>query len=81
MTMILSALCTVESRWAMTIDVRPFNNELSASCTSFSLSVSSAEVASSRISISGFFSTARAIDNRCRWPPDSFMPRSPMLVW
>ena len=75
-----SALRIVDSRWAMTIDVRPTSSLFSASCTSFSLSVSRAEVASSRIRMSGFFSTARAIERRWRCPPESFEPRSPMLV-
>ena len=65
-TMILSALWMVERRWAITIEVRPCNRELSASWTSFSLSVSRAEVASSRIRISGFLSTARAMLRRWR---------------
>jgi hypothetical protein len=36
-----------------------------ATCTNFSLSVSKAEVASSKIIIGGFFKTALAIDKRC----------------
>jgi len=32
------------------------------------------------IRIGGSFNSARAIDNRCRSPPDSMRPRSPALV-
>ncbi|MNE93170.1 hypothetical protein D3C80_1909830 [compost metagenome] len=45
-----------------------------------SVSVSSAEVASSRIRIGGFFRNIRAMARRCFCPPDSFTPRSPMMV-
>jgi hypothetical protein len=38
---------------------------------------SSAEVASSKTRIGGFFSSARAIATRCFSPPESFRPRSP----
>ena len=34
-------------------------------------------MASSRIRIGGSFRTARAIAIRCRWPPESAIPRSP----
>ena len=43
-------------------------------------SVSSAEVASSRIRIGASLRIARAIAMRWRWPPDSRMPRSPTTV-
>ncbi len=42
-----------------------------------STSGSTAEVASSRISSRGRRTRARASDSRCRWPPDSVVPRSP----
>lgn len=45
----------VESRCAMTKVVRPFASFSIDSCTIFSLSLSSAEVASSKIRIAGFF--------------------------
>ena len=38
------------------------------------------DVASSRIKIRGFASTARAIERRCRCPPLSLTPRSPITV-
>ena len=61
--------------------VRPFISVSSAACTSLSLSVSSALVASSRIRILGSLSRARAMLSRCRWPPERFTPRSPRTVW
>ena len=51
-----------------------------ASCTTFSLSVSRAEVASSSRRILGLRTKARAIATRCFWPPDSCAPRSPTRV-
>ena len=77
-TTIASARRTVDSRCAITNDVRLRIRLASASCTSRSDSASSAEVASSRIRIGEFLSSARAIASRCRWPPDSRWPRSPM---
>lgn len=47
----------------------------------FSLRLSSAEVASSKINIGAFFRIARAIAIRWRSPPESTTPRSPTLVW
>mmetsp|Transcript_209 Transcript_209/g.280 ORF Transcript_209/g.280 Transcript_209/m.280 type:complete len:87 (-) Transcript_209:2109-2369(-) len=51
-----------------------------ACCTLCSLSASSAEVASSRITIGGSFSIARAIATLCFCPPESCIPRSPTRV-
>ncbi len=45
-----------------------------------SVSVSTAERASSRIRILGLRKTARARAVRCFWPPESVMPRSPTMV-
>ena len=45
-----------------------------------SVTTSSALVASSRIRIGGFFSSARAMERRCRSPPESVAPRSPTWV-
>ena len=70
----------VEMRWAITITVRPDIRFPSAFCTSISDSVSRCEVASSRIRIGEFFRIARAIASRCRCPPDSLTPRSPIMV-
>ena len=46
----------------------------------FSLSESSADVASSSNSIFGFRSSARAIATRCFWPPESWPPLAPTYV-
>ena len=43
-------------------------------------SVSKCEVASSRIKMGALLRRARAIASRCRCPPDSLVPRSPMMV-
>ena len=79
--MIASARRTVDRRCAITNDVRFIINVASACWTSRSDSLSSAEVASSRIRSGEFLSSARAIASRCRWPPDSRWPRSPIVVW
>lgn len=47
----------------------------------FSLSVSSADVASSNKSTLGFLTRARAIAMRCFCPPDNWVPFEPTLVW
>lgn len=59
-------LLTVDWRCAMTRTVREATTLSMASDTSRSDSASRADVASSRIKIGGFFSTARAIATRCR---------------
>lgn len=46
----------------------------------FSLSVSKAEVASSRSSTFGLRRMALAMATRCFWPPDSWVPLSPAWV-
>ena len=70
----------VESRWAMTMVVRPRINGCNAACTYRSLSVSNDEVASSRIRIRGWCRITRAMDSRCLSPPESRKPRSPTTV-
>ncbi len=70
----------VDSRCAITIVVRPCISSSSAAWISRSDSVSSAEVASSRIRIGASFRIARAIAIRWRWPPESRIPRSPTTV-
>ena len=57
-------LLTVDWRCAMTSTVREATTLSMASDTRRSDSASSAEVASSKIKIGGFFSTARAIATR-----------------
>src|SRR5262249_3163221 len=69
---------TVVIRWAITNTVRPDIRFCSAACTRASDSLSSAEVASSRIRMGAFFSKARAIEMRWRSPPESRKPFSPM---
>jgi hypothetical protein len=51
-----------------------------ASITAFSVWLSSALVASSRINNFGLWYNARAIPIRCLCPPDNLMPRSPIIV-
>ena len=79
-TTMRSARCTVARRCAMTSVVRSCIAASSAACTMRSLSASSALVASSSSSSGGFFSIARAIAMRWRWPPDRRTPRSPRKV-
>mmetsp|Transcript_36330 Transcript_36330/g.85236 ORF Transcript_36330/g.85236 Transcript_36330/m.85236 type:complete len:145 (-) Transcript_36330:1436-1870(-) len=64
----------------MTRVVRPTEALSSASCTTPSLSESSALVASSSRRILGFRTSARAIAMRCFCPPDSCAPLSPQNV-
>ena len=80
MTLITSALTMVDSRCAIAIVVRDPISASSAFCTSRSLAVSSADVASSRIRIRGSCSSTRAMASRCFSPPDSRYPRSPTTV-
>jgi hypothetical protein len=79
-TRISSASTTVERRWAMIRLVRLLAISSSSAWIAFSVLVSSAEVASSRMRMAGFFSRVRAIATRCFSPPDSFSPRSPTTV-
>ena len=80
MTTMRLARSMVESRCATTSVVRPAISASSPCWTFLSLSVSSALVASSRIRIGAFLSSARAIATRWRWPPDSITPFSPTIV-
>jgi hypothetical protein len=64
----------------MTMVVRPRMSASSAAWTARSLSVSRAEVASSRSSTGASLRIARAIAMRWRWPPESFAPFSPISV-
>src|SRR4029079_19057484 len=67
----LSASSTVEARWATTSPVVEARTRWSASSTSFSVWMSSAERVSSSTSTFGWARTARARARRWRWPPDS----------
>ncbi|THU58254.1 hypothetical protein C4D60_Mb03t12230 [Musa balbisiana] len=71
--MVLSLLLT-------TTLVLPAITLSNAPCTTFSDWLSSALVASSSSSMTGFFSTALAIAIRCFCPPDSCTPLSPQNV-
>ena len=79
-TRMTSASRTVDSRWAMTRDVRPSRARARASWTAASDSESRCAVASSRITTDGAFSRSLAIASRCFSPPDSRYPRSPTTV-
>ena len=79
--MITSLRWIVDSLWAMLMVVLLLASSVpSAWLTSVSDSASSADVASSRIRMSGFLSRARAIAIRCFWPPESCVPRLPTWV-
>ena len=60
--------------------VRPFITSRSASLILASVVASTEAVASSRIRMRGFMSSARAMAIRCRWPPERVRPRSPTRV-
>jgi len=79
-TNMTSALWIVESRWATAIVVRPRIALSRVAWTNFSLSVSSALVASSRRRILGLRISARAIASRCFWPPLRSTPLEPTEV-
>ena len=79
-TRICSARRMVESRCAITNVVRPRMRWASPSWMSASDSESRLEVASSRIRMRGSARIARAMETRCRWPPESLTPRSPTTV-
>mmetsp|Transcript_6524 Transcript_6524/g.13497 ORF Transcript_6524/g.13497 Transcript_6524/m.13497 type:complete len:151 (-) Transcript_6524:1276-1728(-) len=79
-TIMLSALRIVPNRCAMTSTVRWEPSRSRASCTLLSVSVSNAEVASSKRTNGGSFNKQRAIAARCFSPPLSLSPRSPTTV-
>ena len=76
----MSELIIVESLWAIVIVVWLADTSSSDNRISFSVSLSRAEVASSKTRIRGFFSIVRAIAIRCFSPPDNLSPRSPTFV-
>ena len=78
--MMRSACSTVDSRCAMMKVVRLRTSCASAAWMWRSASVSSAEVASSRMRMGASFSSARAMAMRWRCPPESSTPRSPTIV-
>ena len=76
----VSAERMVDSRWAMTMEVRPSISVRMASWMSSSVSVSIDDVASSRISTGGLNASARANESSCFSPTESPAPRSPRGV-
>ena len=80
MTRIRSASRMVESRCAITNDVRSERSAAIACWSSSSVRVSTEEVASSRISSAGSERKARAIVTSWRSPADRFEPSSSMTV-
>ena len=70
----------MDKRCAIAITVLPFFKVLIDLCIAASVSLSTAEVASSKINISGFFSIALAIEILCFSPPDKRIPFSPIIV-
>ena len=72
------ALRTVDRRCAMMMLVRPLESSSRLAWIRYSVTESSALVASSRIRIGGFLRNTRAMDRRCFCPPESITPRSPM---
>ena len=81
MTMMQSALRTVESLCATTSDVRPSIMRSNASCTCSSVRVSMELVASSRSSTAGSHIITRAMHSSWRCPCERAPPPSPTSVW
>mmetsp|Transcript_15379 Transcript_15379/g.41472 ORF Transcript_15379/g.41472 Transcript_15379/m.41472 type:complete len:90 (+) Transcript_15379:165-434(+) len=81
-TAMTSQFSMVERRCAIVTVVRLCLDIKSsrAACTTFSLSLSRADVASSNSRTGGFLISARAIATRCFWPPDSLPPFVPTSV-
>ena len=75
-----SAARTVDSRWAITRDVRWDIASVRASWTADSLVESSALVASSSTTTDGSAMSSLAMVRRCLSPPERRYPRSPMTV-
>ena len=79
-TTILSALRIVDNLWAITIVVLSFEISSNAAWISFSVFVSRADVASSKIRIGEFLRIALAMEILCFCPPERRTPRSPIMV-
>jgi exosortase A len=77
-TMTMSQSRTKARRWATISMVQPRRRRLFIITASARLS--SAAVASSRISTEGSFTKARASSSRLRWPPDQLRPSSATAV-
>mmetsp|Transcript_17277 Transcript_17277/g.53117 ORF Transcript_17277/g.53117 Transcript_17277/m.53117 type:complete len:140 (-) Transcript_17277:2201-2620(-) len=79
-TMMLSQPAMVPRRCAIVTDVRESESFTNAAWMSASVRESRADVASSRMTIGGFFAKSRAMATRCFSPPLNFKPRSPTTV-
>lgn len=77
----LTAPATMRIRWAITGTVLFFTRRESAVWIRVSFSTSRLAVASSRRIIGASFKNARAIEMRCRSPPDNAQPFSPIFVF
>mmetsp|Transcript_75724 Transcript_75724/g.222024 ORF Transcript_75724/g.222024 Transcript_75724/m.222024 type:complete len:158 (-) Transcript_75724:1363-1836(-) len=78
--MMMSQSRIVERRCAIANDVLPSRAASRAVCTTRSLLLSRALVASSRSSTGGSRTRARQMATRCFWPPESLEPLSPTCV-
>ena len=79
-TRMRSQSITLDRRWARISVVRPCISRSSASWITASFSASTADSASSSTRIGVSRSSARAMATRWRWPPESLMPFSPIVV-
>ena len=79
-TIISSAFFIVDNLWATTKLVLSLLNSSKDAWISLSVTLSSADVASSKIIIGGFLRNILAIETLCFWPPDNFTPLSPIYV-
>ena len=79
-TIIFSAVCIVESRWAITKVVLFFVKFCIALLTISSDSASNDDVASSSNIIGDSFKIALAMEILCRCAPESLTPFSPIKV-
>mmetsp|Transcript_11579 Transcript_11579/g.19567 ORF Transcript_11579/g.19567 Transcript_11579/m.19567 type:complete len:133 (-) Transcript_11579:1559-1957(-) len=75
--MMTSQFLTVDSLWAIMSEVEPLETSSMACWTCFSVSVSRAEVASSKHMILDFLSRALAMATLYFSPPESLRPLSP----
>ena len=67
-------------RWEMMTLVVPGMRALKVARMAASVAVSTADVESSSTSTFGCFSRARAMQRRCRWPPETLVPPWSMTV-
>ena len=77
-TIISSAFFIVDNLWATTKFVLSLLNSSKDAWISLSVTLSKADVASSKIIIGGFLRNILAIETLCFWPPDNLTPLSPI---